>query len=70
MSAVKFAVIGFDTNNFLEYKVEEARNSYSPLNCHITRENGNFGEDFKKAENLFVSIAIGCTVNNNSRIEI
>lgn len=42
MSAVKFAVIGSNSNNFIEYKVDEAKNSYSPINCKITRVNGNF----------------------------
>ncbi len=70
MCAVKFAVIDKNSSKFIEYKVQEAKNSYSPVNCKITREDGDFNEDYNKAQNLFKSIAVGCTINNNSRIEI
>ena len=49
MCAVKFAVIGNNSNKFVEYKVQEAKNSYSPFNCKITREDGNFDEDYSKS---------------------
>ena len=44
MCAVKFAVIDKNTSKFVEYKVQEAKNSYSPVNCKITREDGDFNE--------------------------
>ena len=49
MCAVKFAVIDKNTSKFVEYKVQEAKNSYSPVNCKITREDGDFNEDYYKA---------------------
>jgi hypothetical protein len=48
MCAVKFAVIDKSSSKFIEYKVSEANNSYSPLNCKITREDGYFKEDYNK----------------------
>jgi len=67
MSVTKFAVLG-DNMNFKEYDVKENANCYSPLKCPVG-EGSSYAEDFRKDFKLFCDIAVGCIINNRSRID-
>ena len=67
MSAIKFVLFESPTK-MIEYKVGENKNCYNPLNCKIS--DSKFLSDFSANKGLFNALAIGCTVNNNSRIDI
>ena len=66
MCATRFAVVSGPQCSLTQYGIQENRNSYSPLNCKI---DAPFADDYKKDADLFHSLAVGCTMNNNSRIE-
>lgn len=70
MCAVKFAVLGDHVQQFYTYDIDEAKNSYSPVGCFIKSQDRDFNEDQVKHAALFKSLAIGCSYNNNARIDL
>jgi len=70
MCAVKFAVLGDHVQQFYTYDIDEAKNSYSPVGCFIKSQDRDFNEDQVKHAALFKSLAVGCSYNNNARIDL
>lgn len=67
MVAVKFAVIDKNCSNLKVYSVQSnSKQSYSPLDSKMS---GDFVQDRESNASLFKSLAVGCTVNNTSRID-
>ena len=51
-----------------EHTIAEARNSYSPI-VPRAAPGSEYDKDYQKNEMLFRSLAVGCTINNNARID-
>jgi len=70
MCAVKFGVLTDSIKDLTIYDIDEAKNSYSPVNCYIKSGNRDFDTDQAKNKDLFNALATGCTINNRASIEI
>jgi len=51
-----------------EHTIAEATNSYSPVGCRAA-PGSEYDKDYKKNADLFHALAVGCTFNNNARID-
>jgi magnesium-transporting ATPase (P-type) len=70
MCAVKFGVLLDGTAKLSIFDIDEAKNSYSPVNCYIKSSTRDFEADRAKNPDLFTSLATVCTYNNSSRVEV
>lgn len=70
MCAVKFGVLTDSIKDLTIYDIDEAKNSYSPVNCYIKSGTRDFDTDQAKNKDLFNALATGCTINNRASIEI
>lgn len=70
MCATKIAVIEQRSNGLKlkEHTIAEATNSYSPVGCRAA-PGSEYDKDYKKNADLFHALAVGCTFNNNARID-
>lgn len=70
MCAVKFGVLTDSIKDLTIYDIDEAKNSYSPVNCYIKSGTRDFDTDQAKNKDLFNALATGCTINNRASIDI
>lgn len=70
MCAVKFGVLTHTVKDLAIYEIDEAKNSYSPVNCYIKSNERDYDADASKHKGLFDSIATVCTINNSASIDV
>mmetsp|Transcript_3602 Transcript_3602/g.6125 ORF Transcript_3602/g.6125 Transcript_3602/m.6125 type:complete len:913 (-) Transcript_3602:36-2774(-) len=83
MVAVQFAVVDGAASQLRTYSVDEPSHknlpaafssqplsSYIPIGCQVRGQSSDFGQDYAAHRELFDSIALGCTVNNNASVSV